>query len=112
MYARGRLADLGEGQHLRDLVAGASNLGAAQELVDCEISQGTVTSTGWIVQRSSLPFRETEDLDPDMLTPSGRMLVTRDTGADGRRMLRHWDIVDVEGDILALSRTTKLRAAR
>ncbi|MGV8997304.1 MAG: hypothetical protein ACOH12_10205 [Parvibaculaceae bacterium] len=117
MYARGRLAEMPTGQHLRDCVAAAENLTTAQDLIDCEISQGAITSTGWIVQRSSLPYREGQDLSPDHFIPSADghghgVLVTRDTGPDGRRMLRHWDILDVEGDIDAVPQVQNMRAAK
>ena len=117
MYARGRLAEMPVGQHLRDCVASAPSLMAAQDLIDCEISQGAITSTGWIVQRSSLPYREAQNLSPDhFISPTDGhehgVLVTRDTGPDGRRMLRHWDILDVEGDISAIPQVQNMRAVR
>lgn len=121
MYARGRFdemaSDMGSGRHLRDLVAEAPTLEAAQNLIDCEISQGAITSTGWIVQRSSLPFREEQDLAPDHFVKThdieaDGMLVTRDTARDGRRVLRHWDILDVEGDIAAIPQAQSLKMAR
>lgn len=117
MYARGRLTEMPVGQHLRDCVAAASSLMAAQDLIDCEISQGAITSTGWIIQRSSLPYREAQNLSPDhFISPSDGhehgVLVTRDIGPDGRRMLRHWDILDVEGDIKAIPQVQNMRAVR
>ncbi len=117
MYARGRSAEMPAGKHLRDLVAATPNLQEAQDLVDCEISQGAITSAGWIVQRSSLPFREAEDIDPEHFAHAGGdyphgMLVTRDTASDGRRTLHHWDILDIEGDAGAIPRPQTMRAAR
>ncbi|MDO8288275.1 MAG: hypothetical protein Q7T44_03550 [Parvibaculum sp.] len=117
MYARGRVAEMPAGLHLRDCVAAAPNLMAAQDLIDCEISQGAITSTGWIVQRSSLPYREAQNLSPDHFVVSGDaqgagVLVTGDTGADGRRMLRHWNILDVEGDVTAIPQVQSMRAMR
>ncbi|MDO8420922.1 MAG: hypothetical protein Q7S99_02065 [Parvibaculum sp.] len=117
MYARGRNAEMPAGKHLRELVVAAPNLQAAQDLVDCEISQGAITSAGWIIQRSSLPFREAEDIAPEYLVHAGGddphgMLVTRDTTPDGRRMLHHWDILDVEGDADAIPQPQNMRVAR
>lgn len=117
MYARGRLMEMPVGRHLRDCVAEAESLEAAQDLIDCEISQGAITSAGWIVQRSSLPFREAEDLAPDHLLQAGEatangVLITHDTARDGRRMLRHWDILDIEGDVAAIPQAQGLRMVR
>lgn len=114
MYARGRAVDFPvndgkAGKHLRDYVAEASNLHVAQDLVDCEISQGAITSAGWIIQRSTLPFRTAQNLAPQMFEQTGA-LVTSDTAHDGRQMLRHWDIVDVEGEASFLPHVGPSRA--
>ena len=94
MYARERSAVPPPHLHLRDCVAGAATLDAARALVDCEVSQGAVTSAGWIVQRSTLPFREGKPLTPVL----GHMtLATADTGPGGRAMTRHWEIADLRG---------------
>jgi isopenicillin N synthase-like dioxygenase len=55
-YARGRSAALAGGRQLGEMIGGAdANLTRA--LLDCEISLGTVTKDGWLIQRSSLPWR-------------------------------------------------------
>ena len=115
MYARGRIVDFPVNddraeKHLRDYVAEASDLHAAQDLVDCEISQGAITSAGWIIQRSTLPFRTAQTLAPQMFEQTGA-LVTSDTAHDGRQMLRHWDIVDIEGDASSFQRVGPSRAS-
>ncbi|MCE9648485.1 MAG: hypothetical protein K8R18_02570 [Parvibaculum sp.] len=112
MYARARGFEVPAGRHLRECVAGAADLGAAQDLVDCEISQGVITSTGWIVQRSSLPYREGRRLDPELKTHGPSALVTRDTGNDGRSAARHWDILDIQGELAAFPSTEGIRSAR
>ncbi|MEX0840045.1 MAG: hypothetical protein WD034_10955 [Parvibaculum sp.] len=94
MYARDRVAMPPPHLHLRDCVARAATLDEARALVDCEISQGIVTSAGWIVQRSSLPFREGKTLAPVF---GGATLATADTDADGRVMARHWEVIDLRG---------------
>jgi len=106
MYARDRLAGFsnsdGEtGKHLRDYVAGATDLHAAQDLIDCEISQGAITSAGWIIQRSTLPFRMAQSLEPQLLA-SASTLATSDTSHDGRPMRRSWEVVDIEGSASSL----------
>jgi hypothetical protein len=94
MYARQRAAVPPPHLHLRDCVAGAATLDEARALVDCEISQGAVTSAGWIVQRSSLPFREGKSLAPVL---GGATLATADTDRAGHATARHWEIADLRG---------------
>ena len=117
MYARGRNAEIPMGKHLRELVAAAPSLQAAQDLVDCEISQGTITSAGWVVGRSSLPFREMQDIAPEYFPRAGGdthhgMLVTRNIAPDGQRVLHHWDILDIEGNADAIPRPQNMQVAR
>lgn len=94
MYARERAAVPPPHLHLRDCVAGAATLDEARALVDCEISQGVVTRAGWILQRSTLPFREGRPLAPAL---GGATLATADTDAEGRATVRHWEIADLRG---------------
>jgi len=94
MYARERSVVPPPHLHLRECVAGAATLDEARALVDCEISQGVVTSAGWILQRSTLPFREGKPLAPVL---GGATLATADTDADGRATARHWEIADLRG---------------
>jgi hypothetical protein len=110
MYARARKVGVPEGRHLTECVAGAADIAAAQDLLDCEISQGAVTSVGWIVQRSSLPFREGKRIDP-LLTRDGQ-LVLQDQAADGAPILRHWSIVDAQGSFDALPSVENVKLAR
>lgn len=75
--------------HLSECVALAGSLEMAQDLVDCELSLGRVTDAGWVIERSSLPWRE------------GAVVAL--SGRDDRLELaiggetRLWTIVDVEG---------------
>ncbi|MDR3500202.1 MAG: hypothetical protein P4L72_13360 [Parvibaculum sp.] len=97
MYARARSAAVPPNVHLRDCVAGAESLEAAQDFVDCEISQGVVTSAGWIIQRSSLPYREGRCLQPVLPPVGGSRLVTSDVGPNGAALVRHWEVLDMQG---------------
>lgn len=56
-YARDRGVTLAAGADLERLLANADGP-AAQALIDCEISSGTITSEGWRIDRSTLPWRE------------------------------------------------------
>jgi hypothetical protein len=105
MYARARRAAVPANIHLGDCVAGAATLEAAQDFVDCEISQGVVTSAGWLIQRSSLPFREGRCLQPSLSRGAGSRLVTSDVASNGTAMARRWDVLDIQGTIEELLMT-------
>lgn len=105
MYARaGASASLPAGAHLRDLVAGAETLAAARKLIDCEISFGRVTAAGWLIERSSLPYREGACLDPHMDALGGS---TADVAGDGNVIRRSWEILESESDASALGAKTE-----
>jgi hypothetical protein len=93
MVARDRATTLSEG-HLRDHVAKAASLEAAQDLVDCEISFGTVTNDGWRIDRSTLPHRVGRLLAPQ-ITRWG--LSTADVDPWGRPIVRRWTITAEDG---------------
>ena len=89
MIARERYCAVPEGLTLAECVAGAADMARAQEFLDCEISQGAVTSTGWFVQRSSLPFREGKSLAPARM---GDLFEMQDQDRAGKPFTRRWDI--------------------
>lgn len=62
MFARSRPSPLPPGGDLRACIASAS-LREAQDMVDCEISFGQITRGRWLVEHSSLPFREGRPLE-------------------------------------------------
>jgi hypothetical protein len=111
MYARaGASASLPAGTHLGQWVEGAASLARAQALVDCEISFGSIAAARWTIERSSLPYREGAILDPELGEGSSHRCRTADVAADGTPTLRHWDIVDIEGDAAALAAPAMARA--
>lgn len=57
MYARSSERDLPLGSTLLDCVRGASSHASALKLLDFEVSFGHIGSSGWIIERSTLPFR-------------------------------------------------------
>lgn len=88
MFARGRRQELTlAGATLGECVAQAPSLQAAQALVDCEISQGRITSDGWRIARSTLPFRE------------GTALAAHFAGAALTLDGASWHILSQEGDL-------------
>ncbi|MBO6668406.1 hypothetical protein [Parvibaculum sp.] len=97
MIARERYCAVPEGLTLAECVAGAADMARAQEFLDCEISQGAVTSTGWFVQRSSLPFREGKSLAPARM---GDLFEMQDQDRAGKPFTRRWEITDLRGEPL------------
>jgi hypothetical protein len=97
MYARGRAVSLPSADDLAACLALAGSLSEAQDMVDCEVSFGTVTGAGWTITHSSLPFREGQRLDMQLTADMGRVQAS-DLTADGRPMRRSWNIVAAEGE--------------
>ena len=97
MIARERYCDTPAGLSLAKCVAGATDMARAQEFLDCEISQGAVTSTGWFIQRSSLPFREGKAIAP---LRNGDLFETQDQDRAGKPFTRRWEITDMRGEPL------------
>lgn len=97
MIARERACKTPSGLTLSECVEGAADIARARDFVDCEISQGAVTSAGWIVQRSSLPFREGRPLMPVL---GGGLFETADMDAKGKPFTRRWEITDLRGEPL------------
>jgi hypothetical protein len=98
MYARGRKFVLPAGGTLSDCVQAAALLPEARALVNCEISIGRIDASGWIVERSSLPFREGCHLDLAVRS-NGEKAHTADATASGVSCTRDWDVIESEGEI-------------
>jgi isopenicillin N synthase-like dioxygenase len=68
-WARARATPLPAGTDLADHLTG---LATAQSLVDCEVSLGTITDRGWLITRSTHPWRPgtllLAETSPDTLT--------------------------------------------
>jgi hypothetical protein len=99
MIARGRSAALPPHHTLGDLVVGAACLQDAQDIVDCEISLGRVDRSGWLVEHSSLPFKEGWRPSPRRPPRTDRVIDMRDLQADGRPYERRREVMDVEGSL-------------
>ncbi len=111
MYARARSAAVPAGLHLQDCVASAASLSEAQDLLDCEISQGVVSGADWIIQRSSLPFRETRRLDPVWAGRRSGTMVLSDISPEGKPLARHWQVLDAQGSLDAFPVAEDIRSA-
>jgi hypothetical protein len=104
MYARGRSTAVCPALHFHEHVANAPSLAAAQDLIDCEISQGAVTAAAWIIRRSTLPFKEGRRLDPRFVEGRTAGLAITDLSRDGRSIERQVEITDVQGKLRNLCR--------
>ncbi len=102
MYARDRAVPLPPGAALVHLVATAS-LEQAQAMVDCELSFGRMGPSGWLIESSSLPYREGTSLQ--LRTTANRSrLIGLDGSAPGSQHPRAWAILKSQGD-MALANT-------
>ena len=97
-YARARAEQLAPGE-LEQRLAGAS-AAEARGLVDCEISFGTVTPEGWLIERSSLPWRVGDCLLAGDARIVGARLVVADTAPDGLPLARELRLVALHGSLL------------
>jgi hypothetical protein len=98
MYARDRAWELPPHAHLAECVRAASSLAAAQMLLDFEMSFGHITARGWVIERSTLPFRVGQKLAP-RAEESERLLFTTDVDRHGAPFERAWNVVYVEGSL-------------
>ena len=104
MYARDRAIPLQPGGTLPELVTMAS-LEQAQTLIDCELSFGRIGAPGWMIETSSLPYREGCRLQLEMA--SNRTLLTSSDGtAPSTDRRREWTILSSEGDMAFASAAT------
>jgi hypothetical protein len=99
MYARGRTAQLPEGETLSHCLARCRSIGEARALLDFEISFGRVGPSYWTIERSSLPFREAH---PFKFRTTGDRLRSPDVSREGIPLFREWTIIEAEGDLDAI----------
>ncbi len=100
MFARDRAVVPSAHRTLSECVLQASTLLQAQQLVDCEISSGTVTADGFRILASSLPYRVGDLIAPRL---DGEALSMQDRAGDGRHIRRRWRITASEGELEALA---------
>jgi hypothetical protein len=97
MYARSGISEtLRSGTRLGECIDRASSLEVARELVDCEISFGRIEGGAWMIERSSLPYREGAQLSTE-LSASEHTCSVADVAADGSAMRRSWNVIELEG---------------
>lgn len=105
MLARGRATRPPSGKSLLTTLAATPALSERQELLDFEISFGTVDSCGrWHIERSTLPFKAGRSwvVEFDLTEPA--TVHVEDLDAAGARFMRHWTAAamtqDAERDLL------------
>jgi hypothetical protein len=93
MVARGRPTEIAGQDPLPDLVASAGSLTEAQDLVDMEVSIGSVSAQGWLIERSSLPFKEGARFSASYVNGA---IVIADIEPDGASTTRAWTVLDTD----------------
>jgi hypothetical protein len=100
MYARASDRDLTSGTTLIDCVRAAPSYAAALRLLDFEVSFGRIGPKGWIIERSTLPFRRNSQFS---LQPHGSDdLIVPDSDLHLGTCERRWRIADLRGRITDL----------
>ncbi len=102
MFARDRAVVPSAHRTLGECVSQAPTLLHSQQLVDCEISAGTVSADGLRILASTLPYRIGDVVDPRI---DGDSVSTADRASDGRAIRRRWRITAREGELGALAAT-------
>ncbi|PWR25658.1 hypothetical protein DKG74_01460 [Zavarzinia aquatilis] len=108
MFARDRATPLPEADSLADIVKAAPDMAHARDLLDCELSFGHVGDDGWLITRSSLPYREGMGLAP-VTGHGGALLLTADVARDGTPISREWQIEALQGVLTDLVDFSALR---
>jgi hypothetical protein len=94
MTARGRPRAIPGPDRLPTHVGLARDLSEAQDLVDMEVSFGSISARGWLIERSSLPFREGGRFSASRSEGS---IITGDIGPSGIAITRRWTALDTDG---------------
>ncbi len=98
-YARARAAAFESRDSLTARLAAATPE-QAQQLVDCEISLGTITAQGWRIDRSTLPWREGALLLPPGAEFDAGRLTVADHDPHGRPEARVLRLGELHGSLL------------
>ena len=112
MFSRARGASLPPGRTLTEALAALSSLEERQNLLDVEVSLGSVAANGreWMIERSTLPFKTATFYSirrREHATVSGAQAIElEDLDVEGRRTTGIWRILDAD----AASAATELSA--
>jgi hypothetical protein len=102
MFARARSACLPPGRTLTEALAALPTLEERQNLLDVEVSLGSVAANGpeWMIERSTLPFKTATLYSirrREHATVSGTQIIElEDLDVEGRRTISIWRILDAD----------------
>lgn len=96
-YARARAHAMDHDADLAALLEHA-DLATARALLDCEIALGQVTSEGWRIERSTLPWREGALLLGADAALEDKRLTVMDTDTEGRAFARILELAEWHGE--------------
>lgn len=102
MFARSRGFAVPPAPGLASLLAATPDLRAAQDLLDCEISIGTVSGTQWRIDRSTLPWRQGALLAPALVEDGGGLESADVAAEDGAPLRLRWKLTHLEGTLPVL----------
>ena len=97
-YARDRQRPLERHEVLAELLRDASPE-AARDLIDCEVSLGTVTAGGWRIDRSTLPWRKGARLIAANSQIGEDRLIVEDADAEGAPVPRAMRLLECHGSL-------------
>jgi hypothetical protein len=100
MFARARAGKLPPGVKLTECVAGALGVREARAFVDCEISLGEVSGSGFRITASTLPYRVGDILGQSVDGDS--IIRTSDRALNGAPLTRSWEITQGNGQVECL----------
>ncbi len=102
MFACARRSCLPAGRTLTQALAALPSLEERQDLLDIEVSLGSVTAKPreWLIERSTLPFKTASRCAirrrEDALASRFGVVELDDVNADGRRIVSVWRILDAD----------------
>jgi hypothetical protein len=97
MFARARRRPLSNGGSLRRELDASETREARCDLLDFEISFGRIEPDGfWLIERSSLPFKQSRRWSIKLDETQSDDLVIEDVDLTGRPVTRRWRIVEAD----------------
>jgi hypothetical protein len=102
MFARARRSSLPRGRTLSEALAALSSLEGKQDLLDVEVSLGSVAANEreWLIERSTLPFKTATRCSircsEDATASGARIIELDDLDAEGQRITGVWRILDAD----------------
>jgi hypothetical protein len=105
IYARDRAISLATGHSLAERVEAAGS-DEARTLINCEISFGHINQLDWIIEASTLPYREGAEIFP-AFSRDVKRFTSADIKDDGAPTKRIWNITEIEGDFASMIKSRR-----